>query len=706
MIPQVKRADGRQSQEGSRERGDPILVHRTRLVNVVQAEPPAVLTVAAPAGYGKTTLVDQWLAADGRRAVRLSLHPLDNDVDRFVERLGASFAGDSCVLVLDDAHHVAAPDAIEVLRALATRVPLGSTLVVISRAHADLSLGLVRAQRLVIELDSTSLALDDGEAAEICEHAGLALTDAQISELVERTEGWAAAIQMAARAAVQSADPIRTIVEFAGDDRSLVELLDNEVFDGLSVEAIDFLVAVAPMQRVSGPLCDAVLQRTGSAALLERLAQETLLVLPLDRRRVWYRFHHVLLAFLRSDQHERIGTPPDEIAVRASVWFETHGDIDSAIEMAAVGNDVSRATDLVLEHFSAQSSIGNPEAVEQWLSRLTSDRVVNNPSLQAVAALARMGLGDPDGTLRCLQRAEFGLAERYPTDGPQEQPAAVVAALRALVGWGTAESMREDARYARQHTKSPVWYAVASLSDGAASFMLGDTAAALEAFHACIAIAEKCNYTSWAMSLAHLALLHERAGDREAAMASALAAQRVVIDLDLHRVPHLYLVHLVGAQFEALAGRDEQSAASRVHGLALFDQCRSIGPWAQLQGSIVVANLAHMWGDNETKTAWLDLADTVLDSLADALLVKDQVSEVRSRKPAPPRGGPESPTLSGAERRVLHYLPTHLSLAEIADKLFLSRHTVKSHVVAIYRKLEVASRSEAVGVARAVGLLD
>lgn len=706
MIRKVKRADGRQSQEGSRGRGDPALVHRSRLLKVLQTEPPAVLTIVAPAGYGKTSLVEQWLAADGRRAVHLRLDPLDNDVERFVERLGTVFSGDPCVLVLDDAHHVAAADAIDVIRALATRVPLGSTLVVISRAHADLSLGLVRAQRLVIELDSTSLALDDGEAAQVCEHAGVSLTKAQISELVERTEGWAAAIQMAARAAAQSADPIRTIVEFAGDDRSLVELLDNEVFDGLSAEAIDFLVAVAPMQRVSGPLCDAVLQRTGSAALLERLAQETLLVLPLDRRRVWYRFHHVLLVFLRSDQHDRSRFDRDEIACRASEWFETHGDIDSAIEMAAVGNDVTRATDLVLEHFSAQSSIGNPAAVEQWLSRLTTERVATNPSLQSVAALARMGLGDPDGTLHCLHRAEFGLAERYPTSGPHEQPAAVVAALRALVGWGTVESMRGDARYSRQHVKSPVWYACASISDGAASFMLGDTAAAIEAFHACIAVAEKCNYTSWAMSLAHLALLHERAGDRAAATSSALAAQRVVIDLDLHHVPHLYLVHLVGAQFEALAGREEQAEAARAHGLELFDQCRSIGPWAQLQAAIVVARLAHMRGESETKAAWLDLADTVLQALPDALVVKDQVAELRSLPSVSRHSDHSGPTLSAAERRVLQYLPTHLSLAEIADRLYLSRHTVKSHVVAIYRKLNVASRSEAVGVATTVGLLN
>lgn len=706
MIGRVKSADGRQSQEGSRDSDDPILVHRTRLLNVLQGEPPAVLTVAAPAGYGKTTLVDQWLAADGRQTVRLTLDALDNDVDRFVERLGAPFAGDPCVLVVDDAHHVAAPDAIEVIRALATRVPLGSTLVVISRAHADLSLGLVRAQRLVIELDSTSLALDDGEAAQICEHSGLSLTVAQISELVERSEGWAAAIQMAAQAAAQSADPIRTIVEFAGDDRSLVELLDNEVFDGLSAEAIDFLVAVAPMQRVSGPLCDAVLQRTGSAALLERLAQETLLVLPLDRRRVWYRFHNVLLAFLRSDHHDRSGFDRDEIACRASAWFEEQGDIDSAIEMAAVGNDVTRATDLVLKHFSAQSSIGNPEAVEQWLTRLTSERVRTNPSLQSVEALVRMGLGDPDGTLRCLKRAEFGLPERHPMSGPYEQPAAVVAALRALVGWGSVETMREDSSYARQHTTSPVWYASASVSNGGASLLLGDQAAAMESLQAAAAIGEACSYTSWAMGLALLALVHERAGDREAAIASVRSAQRVVVDFDLHRIPHMYLFHLVSAQFEALVGNKEAAVTSRAHGIVLFDQCRSLAPWAQLQAAILIANVAWMWGENDTKTAWLDLADGILQVLPDALVAKDQVAELRSRPPVATRSDLEGSTLSAAERRVLHYLPTHLSLAEIADKLYLSRHTVKSHVVAIYRKLNVVSRSEAVEVARTVKLLD
>ena len=138
----------------------------------------------------------------------------------------------------------------------------------------------------------------------------------------------------------------------------------------------------------------------------------------------------------------------------------------------------------------------------------------------------------------------------------------------------------------------------------------------------------------------------------------------------------------------------------------LFDQCRSLAPWAQLQAAILIANVAWMWGENDTKTAWLDLADGILQVLPDALVAKDQVAELRSRPPVATRSDLEGSTLSAAERRVLHYLPTHLSLAEIADKLYLSRHTVKSHVVAIYRKLNVVSRSEAVEVARTVKLLD
>ena len=665
-----------------------------------------MLTIAAPAGYGKTRLVDQWLAADRRHAVRLTLDPLDNDVDRLVARMGAPFDAEPCVVVLDDVHHVAAPAALDAIRVLATHVSLGSTLVVVSRTQPDLSLGLLRAQRLVVELDSNALALDESEAAELCDAAGLSLSSAQLGELVQRTEGWAAAIQMAARVAAQSADPVRTIVEFAGDDRSVVELLDNEVFDGLSAEVIDFLIAVAPISRISGALCDAVLQRSGSAVLLERLARETLLVLPLDRRRVWYRFHRVLLAFLRSDRHGRNGVTRDDVARRASSWFEEHDDIDSAIEMAAVGNDVARATDLVLQHFSAQSSIGNPAAVEQWLTRLTSDRVKTNPSLQSVEALVRMGLGDPDGTLRCLQRAEFGLPERYPTSGPNEQPAAVVAALRALVGWGSVETMRQDSSYARQHTSSPVWYASASISNGGASLMLGDRAGAKESFQAAVAIGEACSYTSWAMGLALLALVHEREGDREAATASVRAAQRIVVDLDLHRIPHMYLLHLVSAQFEAWAGNREAAAASLAHGIALFDQCGSLAPWAQLQAAILIANVACMWGQDDTKTSWLDLADGILQALPDALVAKDEVAELRSRPRVVADGHLDGPSLSAAELRVMQYLPTHLSLAEIADKLFLSRHTVKSHVVAIYRKLHSVTRSEAVGVARARGLLD
>jgi len=235
--------------------------------------------------------------------------------------------------------------------------------------------------------------------------------------------------------------------------------------------------------------------------------------------------------------------------------------------------------------------------------------------------------------------------------------------------------------------------------------MLGDLADAAESFRSGAAIAETCNFTSWALCLANLALVHEHEGHRARAARVATEAKRVVVDLGLGTIPQLYLVHIVSAYFEALAGEGAESDADRARGIAHLDRCRAIGPWGQLQAHIVLANLGHVTGDARRAAMWLDGADEILLAIPDAVFVKNQIAEARIALTIPTSGRDARPPLSAAERRVLEYLPTHLGLAEIADKLYLSRHTVKSHVVSIYRKLGVSSRSEAVEVAQVSGLV-
>lgn len=691
-------------------------VRRHRLLAGLDREAPGILLLLAPVGYGKTTLLHQWLQRDRRASRWLHLEPADNEPGRLASRLAAALAGLTApyVLVLDDVHHLG-PGALQQLKELAADLPDGCTLASAGQTRPALSLGVLRARRRVLDLDLHDLAFDAREAAELLAARGLDVSPAQVDALVARTEGWPAAIQMAAATAASAPDPARALRDFAGDHRTMVELLGSDVLDRLvAADAVQFLLAAAPLPRLSGALCDAVLHRTGSAGLLEQLAAHTLLVLPLDQNRRWYRLHSALQAYLSSEQRllPLAGTdgepcpPPEEVLGLASRWFEAEGDIDSAIAHAAAANDPDRATELVMRHFSTRVGTGNPTAVLAWLQQIDNTSVTTSPMLQCVAALVRMGLGDADGAMRCLQRAEFGLHERYPQQAPANQPAACVAGLRALLGRVTAEEMRADARFARRHTASPMWFAVACLADGGSSFMLGDLDAAEEAWRAATAVAEPINHTSWVIAHACLALVHERRGDRALAQATARQARRLLAELELEAVPQLYQVHLLSAWRHMLLGREADALREQEAGVVLLDRCRGLAPWGSMQAHVTLAGIAHLRGDAQGKSRWLDAAEATLVGVPDAIMVKDQIADLRALVTISRDGADGTPALSAAERRVLQYLPTHLPLAEIAERLYLSRHTVKSHVVAVYRKLGVANRSEAVEVAYRRSLIE
>lgn len=667
---------------------------------------PEVVVVSAPAGYGKSTLLRQWAAGDPRRTVWLDVTDEHDDAGALMAA-ARDVVGDPSgpyILVLDDLQHASSRAALNAVKQIATDLPEGCALVCASRDTPELALGMVRATRNVIDVDLQQLAMEVDEASLLFAAENVDVAKEVLRALVDRVEGWPAALRIAAVGASHAADQTAAVTEFAGDNRQLAELLNAEVVGRLTQQDVDFLLAIADLPRVSGALCDFVLERTGSAALLQRLAAETLLVLPLDQRRTWYRLHNVLQTFLRSDVPGR-GQAVPEVLARGSQWFEKFGDVDAAISLAARGNDAQRATDLVLAHFAAKVGSGDPLTVKQWLDRLHQDNVPTTASLEAVSALVHLGIGDPDGTLRCVQRAEFGLSEPFPQDGEFEQAAACVAALRALVGWNCAQDMRVNARYTRRHTKSRVWHAFASFTDGGSSFLLGDLGDAEEALLISGALGETISFTTWTASFSLLALVYDRSGQRPKAVASARRAKQLAVDLQLLEIPHLYLVWLISAYFEALDGSIDLAEIDVERCLAQRARCSGLAPWSQLLSSILLAHIAHLRNDPQQKAKWLREADSLLLVLPDALLAKAMIAEVRSLVSVTSGSDDLVSALSTAELRVLQYLPTHLSLAEIADKLYLSRHTVKAHVVAVYRKLNAANRNEAVEKAKRAGLL-
>ena len=301
------------------------------------------VSVVAPAGYGKTTLLARWaevdprafawVALDGRdddavvllRYIAAAIHgvePVAADVfdvlsgpggsswPKRVPRLGSALAGvkHRLVLVLDDLHAIASPSCLDVLAELVDYIPVGSQIAVASREEPELPLARWRAHGLVHELGVAELRLDEREAGLLLEAAGVELDASELSQLSERTEGWPAGLYLAALSLQAGAPSSASAVGFAGDERFVSDYFRLELLSRLPPLEAGFLKYTSVLGRMCGGLCDAVLQTTRSAEMLDALERRNGFVVPLDRRGEWYRYHHLFGELLRTELER---TEPD-----------------------------------------------------------------------------------------------------------------------------------------------------------------------------------------------------------------------------------------------------------------------------------------------------------------------------------------------------------------------------------------------------------
>ena len=370
-----------------------------------------VMLVSAPAGFGKTTLLTEWLAAgpaapaDQRAAAWLSLDRGDNDPVSFwayviaALRTVASGVGESAlallhapqpppietvltvllnelsatagdiVLVLDDYHVVDASDVQDGMAFLLDHLPPWLHVVIASRADPALPLARWRARGELVEIRAAELRFTPDEAAAyLNEMMGLQLTARDVASLEGRTEGWIAALQLAALSMQGRDDVAGFIAGFAGDDRYVVDYLAEEVLQRQSDRVQAFLLQTSILGRLSGPLCDAVTGQGGGKAMLEALDRGNLFLVPLDDRRRWYRYHHLFADVLQARLlDEQPGQVPD-LHRRASAWYQQNGEPSAAIGHALAAGDFGRAADLVRagDPGHAQDQAGGHGA---WLAR-------------------------------------------------------------------------------------------------------------------------------------------------------------------------------------------------------------------------------------------------------------------------------------------------------------------------------------------------
>src|SRR3984957_3587585 len=422
------------------------LVARPRLSERLSRGAESALTlVSAPAGFGKTTLLAEWLAAapvDGRSVAWLSLDQRDNDPALFWTYLVAALktaapgigAGalsllqsprppseadlaallndldailNDVVLVLDDYHVIDARDVQDGLAFLLEHLPPQIHLVIASRTDPALPLARLRGRGQLVEIRAADLRFTPGEAAAyLNEVMGLALTAADVAALEGRTEGWIAALQLVALSMQGREDTAAFIDGFAGDDRYIVDFLAEEVLQRQPEYIQRFLLQTSILDRLSGPLCDAVTGQDGGQAMLAALDRGNLFLVPLDDRRRWYRYHHLFADVLRARLlDERPGQLPD-LHRRASGWFERSGERPVAIGHALAAEDFEYAADLVELAIPGTRKSRQEAALRGWLKALPDAVIRVRPVLSVGYAGALLAVGEFEAVEGWLRDAE------------------------------------------------------------------------------------------------------------------------------------------------------------------------------------------------------------------------------------------------------------------------------------------------------------
>ena len=472
----------------------PGLLARRRLVERLdEAANRELLLLSAPPGFGKSTLLADWARSARRRVAWISLDPDDNDPSRFWryvvaalgqvhpgldERVGpllraqnqpspqavvgpivndlAGHPEEAFALVLDDYHAIESPAIHEGLALLLERLPPGLLVVIAGRTDPPLPLALMRARGQLTELRAQDLRFTSEETAALLVDAwGLNLPEGGVSALAERTEGWATGLQLAALSVRGTSDPVRFIAGFTGSHRYVLDYLTEEVLERQPDPVRSFLLETSILERLSGPLCDAITGDSNGQQMLESVERANLFLIALDDERRWYRYHRLFADLLQVRLQERDGGRLPELYRRAAAWCDEHGLVDDAVRYALAGGDAPSAARIVERHVDEVLGRGEGSTLRRWLSTLPSEVVRSRPGLclmQAITAFNAGHLGSAEAFLDDAERAlrvSDRKSEPEPAfvmmpEGPLAMIPVTIASARASIA--TARGEPEQAR--------------------------------------------------------------------------------------------------------------------------------------------------------------------------------------------------------------------------------------------------------------------
>jgi LuxR family maltose regulon positive regulatory protein len=727
----------------------PELIERDRILARLHGDlAPQHVLICGPAGSGKSTLAAQWarrprtawvsLAADDDQpgqvetatvlAIRqvspgfgeATLTALRSGADTRVVRvrLVDELAGleDGLAVVYDDLHMLEGEDALAGLEWLLENVPPSIRLVFCSRETPPWAVSRHEARGVLAVVRFDELRFDAGETERfLTGRLGLTLKPEELAMLRERTDGWAAALYLAALTLRGGASAQQLMAAFDAGDRRVTRYFLAEALDRSDPEEVEFLEALAVLGRFSAELCDAVLDRDDSAERIAALERANLFVIGLDSAGTWFRLHHLFADLLSRRLTQRDSAAAERIHAVAGLWHRDRGDLPSAVSHLLEARRFEEAGALVgavYPVFLNASRLGN--VVARWLEALPDDVIARSPSLCLAGAFVAGVRADRSRMEGLLEQATSIEREPGPMPDGSPSPEAVAAVARTIFHFGDLErsvewARRADALHGPDSTYRPlVSYVVGSAlwrKEGATDEAIGYLRRAAEEARGTLQVVPAVG------SLGALGAAHVQRGELEQAEAAARLATERRDALDESALPQMiagwYGPAWVWRTLGDLerAARDAEMAVTLVRDLPADLDPAMFAPIAFIElGRVRIAQ-----GELADARGLIDHAAARLALTTDPGRLADWLAEARAelaaaggRGPARPEQGDE---LSQRELDVLRMLPGSLSLREIGSELFVSHNTVKTHAQGIYRKLGVASRDEAVARARALGLI-
>jgi LuxR family maltose regulon positive regulatory protein len=714
-------------------------VKRQALVDQLEAADPPVISVVAPPGYGKTTLLAQWAELRRPRVGWISTDDRDNDpavllthiaaaVDRIEpispavfravaspsaatsgpQRLVSAIAGmgGPITIVLDHLEMVTSRECLDAIAQLVLGLPAGSQLAVGSRRQLPLPSARLRAEGSILEIGVDDLAMSESDARSLLEGAGVEPGDDVVRELVARTEGWPVGLYLAALAMNARGSHTEFGLAFAGDDRFMGDYLRSELLDRASPRERSFLTRTSILHSMCGSLCDAVLGTTRSSRLLDELESRNLLVVPLDHRREWYRYHHLFSELLSAELERREPEIVPELHRRAAAWFESNGLPETAIEHAQAAGDADHVANVVLQVANPVWASGRADTVMRWMEWFDSKGLVeHHPGIAVHGALMFALMGRPGESARWAESAERApLSGTLPDGNTVEGTLAYMRALQCREG---IEAMHRDAEIAAKGLSPASPYRAAMLhAEGLAHLLQGDLDRADPIFaRAADAAADGGVLPFVPVVLAQRGMI---AIERDAWPEAEAFAERALSIMTSGDFDGYWTSALVYAWMGRVAlhrgdvagGREYVSRAARLRPLLTY-----VLPVVSVQALLEMARAYIALADPAGGRAVLRQAHDIMQQRPDLGSLPQQAAELRLTLDTIRGGALGASSLTTAELRLLTLLPTHLSFREIGERLYVSRHTVKTQAISIYRKLGVSSRSEAIARVHQLGLL-